>query len=145
MSFSRTLSVIIVLFYCSIIFGQIESEIIEPWEEDLKPTNKNDGIELPKFISSPIDYFYSDLIGFYQSKISSNSIHRCPFHISCSHYTKEAIRKYGAYTGILHFIDRNLFRENIAMKTHYSFRKKDNKFKLDDSYYLFFLGNKHEK
>ena len=91
----------------------------------------------PKFISNPIDLIYTSLIEFYQSKISDKTIQRCPFYISCSNFTKIAINEYGSFWGILYFIDRNFYRENIAMNKHYFLHKKGRFIKYDDSYYLY--------
>ena len=62
------------------------------------------------------------LIGFYQSNLSTRSISRCPFQISCSVFTKEAIRKKGILLGTSMFIDRFYFREHSYSARHYELR-----------------------
>jgi putative component of membrane protein insertase Oxa1/YidC/SpoIIIJ protein YidD len=88
-------------------------------------------------ILNPVDHFFIGLIKYYQSKISTNSISRCPFYLSCSNFTKRAIEKYGFLLGICFFIDRNQYRENAGMYSCY--RKVLNKrknIKLDDSFFI---------
>lgn len=127
---------ILFFFNTDIVICQIKSKIIYPWEktENVFSFSLND--TLPKFISSPVDLLYDDLIGFYQTQISAKTIQRCPYYISCSNYTKIVIYEYGSFIGILYFIDRNFYRENIGMNKHYSLRRKGRFFKYDDSYYL---------
>lgn len=77
------------------------------------------------------------LIEFYQSKISAQSVSRCPFYISCSNYARQAIAKYGLIVGISVFIDRNFYREHVACYRYYELRETSlGTLKLDDSYYL---------
>ena len=129
-------SLIRMSFINRLVICQIKSKIIDPWEktEGRFASSLND--TFPKFVSNPIDLLYSDLIGLYQSRISAKTIQRCPFYISCSNYTKIAVNEYGSFLGILYFIDRNFYRENIEMNKHYSLQKKGRFLKYDDSYYL---------
>lgn len=124
------------MFSTHVIDCQIKSKIIDPWEKTENGFSPSAYDTSPIFISSPVDLLYDNLIGFYQTKISAKTIQRCPFYISCSNYTKIAIKEYGSFLGILYFIDRNLYRENIGMNKHYSLRKKGRFLKFDDSYYL---------
>ena len=125
-----------------VVICQIKSKIVVPWEKAENGFSPFENDTLPKFISSPVDLLYDDLIGFYQTQISAKTIQRCPFYFSCSNYTKIAIHEYGSFLGLLYFIDRNLYRENIAMNRHYSLRKKGRFLKYDDSYYLFGINQK---
>ena len=115
-------------FLCIIITFFYLSSFEEPWEwEDIE-------------LNSPQNYISSKnyLINFYQNQISSKSISRCPFYISCSNYATIAICKHGWFKGILYFIDRNFYRENFSAWYLYPFKEKQNGvLRLDDSYFLF--------
>lgn len=78
------------------------------------------------------------MIQFYQKKIGPNSISRCPFHISCSSYARQAIEKYGLILGVSAFIDRYFYRENTSSFWHYGLRESgEGVLKLDDSFFLY--------
>ncbi|GAB4168646.1 MAG: hypothetical protein Kow00108_01840 [Calditrichia bacterium] len=137
--FLKIVILLTVLLYSSIISAQIEYQQPDvPTEENeyqflLESGNKNEP-EFRKSLSGSIAHY---LIRFYQRKISVKSVSRCPFHISCSYYALEAIRRKGIILGIAYFIDRNLYRENPSMIHHYPFIiDRNNLFKLDDSFYL---------
>lgn len=108
-----------------------------PWEEeDIVPIySLHDTTE--NYIISPGVLVVSRLIRLYEQKISTQSISRCPFYISCSKYAHQAVRKYGVLIGICLFIDRHFYRENSMIYRHYKLRETDTGvLKLDDSFYL---------
>jgi putative component of membrane protein insertase Oxa1/YidC/SpoIIIJ protein YidD len=116
----------VMFFLCIIFFFSYVVNCEEPWEyEDIENNNSQE-------IKTTL------LIDFYQQHISSKSISRCPFYISCSKYAGIAIRKYGWFKGIILFIDRNFYRENFSAWFNYPLKERSNGvLKLDDSYYLF--------
>ena len=134
----KLFSFFIILSLNSITYSQDEYIELSSWEiEGLMPIYSSfDSTE--KFVVKPSILCANMLIGFYQNKISTRSISRCPFCISCSNYAYLAINKYGLLLGICFFIDRNFYRENIASFYHYELRENDyGVLKLDDSFYLF--------
>lgn len=136
-----------VLMLCigsSLLDAQENIPEIVPWEpEDVVPLYAFTDT-LKEHAVSPCVYIAMKLIRFYQTDISTKSVSRCPFYISCSNYTMLAVQKYGLMVGICFFIDRNLYRENIASSMHYELREtRTGVLKLDDSYYLF--GGKRDK
>ncbi|MCK4791040.1 MAG: membrane protein insertion efficiency factor YidD [Desulfobacteraceae bacterium] len=77
------------------------------------------------------------LIHWYQNRIASKSIHRCPYLISCSNYALRAVQERGLLVGSLYFIDRNLYRENPGIWQYYPLMEtSDRGLKLDDTFYL---------
>ena len=133
----KLFSFFIILSLNSITYSQDEYIELSSWEiEDLIPIYSSfDSTE--KFIVKPSILCANMLIGFYQNNISTRSISRCPFYISCSHYAYMATNKYGLLPGICFFIDRNFYRENIASFYYYELRENnDGILKLDDSFYI---------
>jgi len=77
------------------------------------------------------------LIVQYQTKISTRSVSRCMFEISCSDYATKAIDEKGVILGIAYFIDRNLYREHRFARGYYPLVvNPDESLKLSDSFYL---------
>jgi putative component of membrane protein insertase Oxa1/YidC/SpoIIIJ protein YidD len=88
--------------------------------------------------NNPIALLGLYLVDVYQDKISTQSVSRCPFYISCSNYLLQAIQQHGFLAGLLFFIDRNLYRENISSFYHYHLREDSNGvLKLDDNFYIY--------
>jgi len=142
MNFVRIL-LFITLLSSSLVYSQDEYIETSSWEpDDLRPIYSSfDSTQ--DYITKAGVLFANTLIKFYQRKISTQSISRCPFYISCSNYAYFAIKKYGLFLGICFFIDRNLYRENITSFYHYELR--ENRYgvlKLDDSFYIFGKANK---
>lgn len=126
------------------MYAQQEHIDFEPWEsDDIKPIYSSYHISHNPN-NDPLTLLSFKAIMFYQNKISTKSINRCPFYISCSNYAYLAIEKHGLIIGICYFIDRNFYRENISCYYHYELREnKEGILKLDDSYYLYGV-NKYE-
>ncbi|MGA2764556.1 MAG: membrane protein insertion efficiency factor YidD [Spirochaetia bacterium] len=77
------------------------------------------------------------LFGFYQDVLEYNTIHRCPFYTTCSYFAKEQVEKRGFILGTLFFIDRYIYRENMAAFFLYPLKQnKDGIYKLNDDYFL---------
>lgn len=133
----KLMSIQIVLL-STFLYGQEAYTETAAWEsEDLQPIYASfDSTQ--NYIIKPGILLAHTFIGFYQKKISTQSISRCPFYISCSNYAYLAVRKYGLLPGICFFIDRNFYRENIASFYYYQLRENAyGVLKLDDSFYLF--------
>lgn len=127
-----------IVLLSTLLYGQEAYTETAAWEsEDLLPIYASfDSTQ--DYITKPGILLAHTFIGFYQKKISTQSISRCPFYISCSNYAYLAVRKYGLLPGICFFIDRNFYRENIASFYYYRLRENRNGIlKLDDSLYLF--------
>jgi len=114
------------------LFAQVDIPEVESWEEN---SNKQNYFAKSLF---PMDWVLNRLISFYQQDVSTQSVSRCPFLISCSYYTHLAIDNHGFLVGILYFIDRNQYRENIEIRQHYFIKELTvGVLKLDDSFFLF--------
>ena len=135
-------TVFILLLFSSISYSQEEYAEMSSWEpDDLYPIYASFDSS-GSYIKKPGILIASSLIGIYQKKISTQSLSRCPFYISCSNYALLAIKKYGLLIGMAFFVDRNCYRENIACWYYYELRENANGvLKLDDSFYI--LGEAH--
>ena len=129
---------IIVLLAGFYLYADKVYEEITAWEpEDIEPIYKKLEID-NKFEPTLIKLLFNNLINWYQSDISSNTIKRCPFFISCSNFAQQAITQYGFFIGICFFIDRNLYREHNYSSIYYFLRESDTMLLLlDDSYYIY--------
>lgn len=120
--------IIVFFFWVPAPLSFLSAQDSDPWEaEDVTPGK----------IESSASTWTDKLLGYYRNRIATHSINRCPFYISCSHYTEQAIRKHGLIVGLALFIDRNLYREHPGMYSYYSFKERqDGVLKLDDSAFL---------
>lgn len=77
------------------------------------------------------------LMKFYQTQISSKTLHRCPFKTTCSKYLYLSVKKQGFLLGTISFVDRFFYRENINSYHHYE-KIETNKgvIKLNDDFFL---------
>jgi hypothetical protein len=115
------------------LFAQESKPIVDAWE-DYDSTFHKTNISPPQSIFLDMSNF---LISFYKKDISTESVSRCPFAISCSSFCKEALRKHGVL-GLVLFIDRYFYRENIDSFSHYKLIQTNyGVLKLDDEYFLF--------
>jgi len=77
---------------------------------------------------------FRGLVLAYRENGTNVSIHRCIFHVSCSHFAERALSKYGVVEGGIMFIDRYFYRENQAAKAFYPLAgESDGTYRLDDS------------
>lgn len=120
-----------------LLFFAVFNLLSDPWESTQV---------IPLYINnedvSPNSELFSSLgicfVHYYQDKVSTNSINRCPFYLSCSNYTLEAFKLKGAFWGVISFIDRAYFRENFDSYNMYPLKStKNGILKLDDMYYLY--------
>ncbi|MDQ3192437.1 MAG: membrane protein insertion efficiency factor YidD [Bacteroidota bacterium] len=72
-----------------------------------------------------MQYLFSGLFLFYKAFISSQDGQSCSFTPSCSEFGMEAVKKQGAFTGILNTVDR-LTRCNGLSPEKYQIDKKTN-------------------
>lgn len=98
-----------------------------PVNASQNPTKNDISLE-----TSPLKIIISEIVSFYQVKISSKSIERCPFTISCSKFLITEIDNHRIMKGFALFIDRYFYRENISIPKHYPL-KINNKFLYDDT------------
>jgi len=95
--------------------------------------SSNDSKPAPGFFRAPV----LSMIHYYQTRISPNSIQRCPFETSCSHLAEEAVQRYGVMRGLIRTIDRYYFRENKqAFAIYERVDGGDGRLLLDDSAFL---------
>lgn len=99
-----------------------------------------DTIEIDKEITESLgwgQWLVSGLIKYYQDRVSTKSIHRCPFHLTCSNFALKSIKQYGLFSGSIRFIDRYYFREHTRAKRYYPLIfDNDGVTKLDDYFFL---------
>lgn len=132
------MTICILLLLSSILSAQESYVEISSWEpEDIVPIySMLDTAD--SYVIRPSILIANRVIKFYERKISTQSISRCPFYISCSEYAYQALRKHGLILGICFFIDRHFYRENATAYFHYELREtKTGVLKLDDSFYLY--------
>ena len=135
-----------IVFLCSfalpcLCWGQLHAGSVhvgvdtDSWERtDLSNLTRSNGVRQP---SSVFEDAVTGLIGFYQQKIGSQSIDRCPFWPSCSNFALQAIHRHGVVLGICYFIDRNLYRENPGVFQRYGLARLSlGRLKLDDRFFL---------
>lgn len=68
----------------------------------------------------------------YQHHIGPNSVSRCPFVLSCSHFAVRALQRFGIL-GLPMLLDRYLIRENTQAYDHYQHHiGDDGRLRLDD-------------
>ena len=110
---------------------------LEGWEPDDLEHNETLYQE-SRGLVSPISSFSLALIKMYQKKNSPNSTtHRCPFKISCSNFAYRSISEKWLLTGLLLFVDRYHYRENLSAPYNYPlYENQEGILKLNDDYYL---------
>ena len=73
------------------------------------------------------------LVNAYRDNGLKNSVPRCIFDVTCSHFAERAFSKYGGLVGTIVFIDRYFYRENDAARYLYPRAgEEDGTFRLDD-------------
>jgi hypothetical protein len=121
-NFNRTLLIITLMLLC---FSLSAEEPFEPGERRIQFAEKKE------------ESLTDNLMDFYQNVLSANSISRCPFHTSCSHFAQQQVETRGWLVGSLYFIDRYFFRENRGIHRLYPIvLNKEGEPKLNDDFYL---------
>ena len=121
------------LLYCGSANCQSAECTYDSWE-------KGEAFQASPFLlsepnSNPLITGMQTFIHLYQTQASPNSISRCPFVISCSHYADKALDKYGLF-GVPVFIDRFFYRESAELFELYPKVFMNHRPKYDDSFYL---------
>jgi Putative membrane protein insertion efficiency factor len=130
------LSVFIILMCPLWSVAQNSTSIVDAWEPE--DSTFRTAVLRPQSIFTDLA---DDLISFYQKDISSQSVSRCPFFISCSAFCRKAIHQHGLL-GIAMFIDRYFYRENSEIYLHYKLlQTHQGTLKLDDELFLFTKTN----
>lgn len=77
------------------------------------------------------------VIGLYRQSSDRDSIHRCLFHVSCSHFAQAAVERQGLIVGAVMFIDRYFYRENQAARALYPLvGEDDGTYRLSDATFV---------
>lgn len=118
----------------AITIAQVSSKVVvDSWEPEERGATS---LQHPRKFSL-LPAVADQLISLYQTKISPQSISRCPFKISCSMFAQRAIDRYGIF-GVAMFIDRYYYRENHEAFAHYTLVVTNQGIlKLDDALFLF--------
>jgi len=113
-----------------VLFGSAEAHAEEaPFEPD-DTVAELPSEEAPRY--RPVTDALLAAISLYREEIGPRSVRRCPFVVSCSAFAKEEIEKKGI-VGLLVFMDRFFYRENVDARHHYpSRRSADGALLLDD-------------
>ena len=76
-------------------------------------------------------------VDLYRDHSESRTTDRCIFHVSCSHFLEQAVSEHGMLLGVVMFIDRNMYRENLqAYGMYQMLYRTDGVLKVDDGFYL---------
>lgn len=102
-------------------------------EEPFEPGDLGDEApldEAPRY--RPVTDTLLSLVSLYREDIGPRSIRRCPFAVSCSTLAERELKKNGI-VGLLVFLDRFFYRENLAAPHHYPRRRgPEGQLLLDD-------------
>jgi putative component of membrane protein insertase Oxa1/YidC/SpoIIIJ protein YidD len=76
-------------------------------------------------------------VELYRDHSGGRTTNRCIFHVSCSHFLEQAVSERGVLLGIVMFIDRNMYRENLqAYGMYETLYRPDGVLEVDDGFYL---------
>lgn len=85
---------------------------------------------------NPVSLFFSSMLFVYQSVISSQISADCPYEISCSNFSKQAIQQFGLLKGVPISADRLTRCSKIALKDLHPLRISEEGMIIDSlSYY----------
>lgn len=111
----------LVLF--AVLFGLIALSGLSAQSDDGQPSLWSDS--------------FSALVQIYRDQSGENSVHRCQFDVSCSHFAERAIQKNGPLFGLVQFIDRYFYRENTDVRNHYPLvEEPDGTYRVSDAPFL---------
>lgn len=104
------------VFCLNTSFAQIDKESIkekiinqnQPSNTESKKTRRPFLISGKNFISkyNPVKLFFAGSLYFYQNAVSQQFYSNCPYHVSCSEYSKQSIKRFGMIKGIFMTADR---------------------------------------
>jgi hypothetical protein len=124
---------LLVFFGLSTVHGFPE----EPWEPSEVHTIGCNSFAFAAPKGGALEDIALGMIRFYQTEVSPRSVKRCPFLISCSNFAATAIRDKGLLFGLVVFLDRYYYRENVAAFSLYKLVIVDGyTLKIDDREYL---------
>lgn len=84
---------------------------------------------------NPISLLFGSMLFVYQSVISSQISADCPYEISCSNFSKQAIRKFGLLKGVPISADRLTRCSKIAIKDLHPLRINEDGMIVDSTSY----------
>jgi len=85
----------------------------------------------------PILAAYDKAVELYRTASDRDSVHRCAFGVSCSHFADRALHRYGVEAGLIVFVDRYFYRENQMTRYYYPLVElPDGTFRSDDSFFV---------
>lgn len=126
--------ILIILTSPLLVFAQKAEPIVDAWEPIIDSTFYFSNASPPKSIFLEATNY---LISFYKKDISTGSVNRCPFAISCSSFLKKALKDQSIF-GLFMFFDRYFYRENLDAFSHYKLIQTNyGVLKLDDGLFLF--------
>ena len=109
----RTLGVCLcVAFFSSLVSARGETEPLDPWSmsDDVPVIATATASTVPASAVSPDETIGQDfcfmLLRFYQKVLSVVTVSHCPMIPSCSSYGMDAVRKHGAFVGVMMTADR---------------------------------------
>lgn len=127
-------SAVLISMFPLLVVAQNTTPIVDAWDVQDAHSFLTTTTSLPQHFLVSLS---NSVISLYQKDISIQSVSRCPFEISCSHFAKRSISEYGII-GVAMFVDRYFYRENIESFINYKLIKtKSGILKLDDKLYLF--------
>lgn len=86
--------------------------------------------EAPRY--RPVTDTLLAMVSLYREEVGPRSVRRCPFVVSCSTLAETELKERGLL-GLLVFLDRFFYRENLAARHHYPRRRApDGALLLDD-------------
>jgi len=101
-----------------------------PWDFGSQQAPASAELTKPGTIDSDI---LRALVNLYRDNEGKNSVHRCIFNVTCSHFAQLAVDKHGFVLGSIMFVDRYFYRENNDARLFYPLeREQDGTFRLDD-------------
>lgn len=98
--------VVLVLIPLATSASQTRSEVSRIFSLDRGAKEDSAGVRISILEGLGPDRVLSNLIDIYQQFISTQDKPSCVFQPSCSHYAKNALRKYGVLSGLLLTSDR---------------------------------------
>jgi uncharacterized protein len=113
---------------CFMTFSQNFAEDLESFKtiNQAKKKEKNN-FSIAKNNTNELQIMLSAMFLFYKKNISSQDASRCAFHVSCSEFALQAIKKQGLIIGSMNFFDR-FTRCNTCSPYQYSVNAKSHRF-----------------
>lgn len=123
----RVIIYIILSLFVQCIFAQNLSEDMKELSLLNTETISKRTFQSAKNNSNELQILLSGAFLFYKSNISSQDGSKCAFHLSCSEYALQAIKKQGLIVGSVNFFDR-FTRCNTCSPYQYSINPESHRF-----------------